>query len=67
MGAIVLPVYLVPALAVILALGLAVETHPGWLPAIPRRPKMRQNASPGPQMVQSLPQPSPLTTPRDNG
>jgi len=30
MGAFVLPVYLVPALTVILALGLAVETHPSW-------------------------------------
>ena len=29
MGAFVLPVYLVPALTVILALGLTVETHPG--------------------------------------
>ena len=28
MGAIVLPVYLVPALAAVLALGLAAETHP---------------------------------------
>ena len=36
MGAIVLPVYLVPALAVILALGLAAETHPRRWPAITR-------------------------------
>ena len=30
MGAIVLPVYLVPALTAILALGLAAEAHPVW-------------------------------------
>ena len=32
MGAIVLPVYLVPALTAILALGLAAEAHPSWRP-----------------------------------
>jgi low temperature requirement protein LtrA len=31
MGAIVLPVYLVPALTSVLAAGLAVESHPGWV------------------------------------
>jgi low temperature requirement protein LtrA len=36
MGAIVLPVYLVPALTAILALGLAAETHPGWRTAVTR-------------------------------
>ncbi len=30
MGAIVVPVYLVPALAVVLALGIAAEVHPNW-------------------------------------
>ena len=30
MGAIVMPVYLVPALTAVLALGLAAESHPGW-------------------------------------
>jgi len=30
MGAIVVPVYLVPALAVVLALGIAAESHPNW-------------------------------------
>jgi low temperature requirement protein LtrA len=34
MGAIVLPVYLVPALTAILALGLAAEAHPRWRTAI---------------------------------
>ena len=33
MGAIVLPVYLVPALTVVLAAGLAVESHPGCVAA----------------------------------
>jgi len=32
MGAIVLPVYLVPALTAVLALGRAAEAHPGWRP-----------------------------------
>jgi len=56
MGAVVLPVYLVPALTVILALGLAAETHPGWLlssigrlssigcPSMPSDPRHRQDA-----------------------
>jgi hypothetical protein len=34
MGAIVVPVYLVPALAVVLALGIAAESHPGWPAAV---------------------------------
>ena len=51
MGAIVLPVYLVPALAIILALGLAAEAHPGWQPAIMRRPKTRQDARPRPEVM----------------
>lgn len=40
MVAFVLPVYLVPALTVILAPGLAVETRPGWRSALstPRQP-----------------------------
>ena len=38
MGAIVLPVYLVPALTAILALGLAAEAHP---PLVARRPAPR--------------------------
>jgi len=37
MGAVVLPVYLVPALTAILALGLAAEAHPGWRLAVTRR------------------------------
>ena len=37
MGAIVMPVYLVPALTVVLALGLAAEAHPSWGPAIRSR------------------------------
>ncbi len=37
MGAIVLPVYLVPALTLVLALGLAAETHPDRWPALMRR------------------------------
>ncbi len=50
MGAVVLPVYLVPALTVILALGLGAETHPGWLLSsrgrlsMPRDPRHRQGA-----------------------
>jgi hypothetical protein len=36
-GAIVMPVYLVPALTAVLALGLAAEPHPGWGPAISSR------------------------------
>ena len=49
MGAIVLPVFLVPALTVILALGLAAETHPGWplssagRPNMPSDPRHRQD------------------------
>ena len=50
MGAIVLPVYLVPALAVILALGLAAETHPRWQPAVTRRLTARRGR-PRPQAV----------------
>jgi len=46
MGAIVLPVYLVPALAMILALGLAAEAHPGWRPAVMRRFTTRQHGRP---------------------
>ncbi len=34
MGAIVLPVYLVPALTAVLAAGLAVESHPGCMAAV---------------------------------
>jgi hypothetical protein len=34
MGAIVAPVYLVPALAVVLALGIAAESHPNWPTAL---------------------------------
>jgi low temperature requirement protein LtrA len=34
MGAIVAPVYLVPALAVVLALGVAAESHPNWPTAL---------------------------------
>ena len=34
MGAIVVPVYLVPALAVVLALGIAAESHPNWPTAL---------------------------------
>jgi hypothetical protein len=34
MGAIVLPVYLVPALAVVLATGIAAESHPNWPTAL---------------------------------
>ena len=51
MGAIVLPVYLVPALAVILALGLAAETHPSWQPAVTRRLTRRRHGCPQPQAV----------------
>jgi hypothetical protein len=35
MGAIVLPVYLVPALTAVLIAGLAVESHPGWAAGAP--------------------------------
>ena len=41
MGAIVMPVYLVPALTAVLALGLAAESHPGWGPAIRSRLDVR--------------------------
>ena len=51
MGAIVLPVYLVPALAMILALGLAAETHPSWQPAVTRRLTRRRHGCPQPQAV----------------
>ena len=46
MGAIVPPVYLVPALTATLALGLAAEAHPNWLPAldkIPTRPHAEES------------------------
>src|SRR5215469_3460711 len=61
MGAIVLPVYLVPALAVILALGLAAETHPGWQPAVMRRFNTRPHGRPRPQAVIQ----APSTVPHD--
>jgi low temperature requirement protein LtrA len=51
MGAVVLPVYLVPALAVILTLGLAAETHPGWRPAVARRLTTRQRGRAQPRAV----------------
>lgn len=35
MGAMVLPVYLVPVLTAVLVPGLAVESHPGWLAGAP--------------------------------
>ena len=63
MGAIVLPVYLVPALTVILALGLAAETHPGRLlssvghPSTPSEPRHRQDP---PAIART--RPSPLTS-----
>ena len=34
MGAIVVPVYLVPALAVVLVAGMAAESHPNWPTAL---------------------------------
>ena len=37
MGAIVVPVYLVPALTAVLTLGLVAEAHPRWLQAAARR------------------------------
>ena len=40
MGAVVLPVYLVPALTAILALGLAAEAHPRWWLAVKRRARL---------------------------
>ena len=46
MGAIVPPVYLVPALTGTLALGLAAQAHPNWLPAldkIPTRPHAEES------------------------
>src|SRR5262252_1243561 len=61
MGAIVLPVYLVPALTAILALGLAAETHPGWQPAVTRRFNTRPHGRPRPQAVI----PAPSTVPHD--
>jgi low temperature requirement protein LtrA len=56
MGSIVLPVYLVPALTAVLALGLAVESHPHWMRAarsvvsvrpLPSRTKMTPPAPEG--------------------
>jgi low temperature requirement protein LtrA len=48
MGAIVLPVYLVPALTLVLALGLITERHPSWCPSLPHprlgRPHHRVNS-----------------------
>jgi low temperature requirement protein LtrA len=44
MGAIVLPVYLVPALALVLGLGLAAETHPGWRGLMRRAAPQRGSA-----------------------
>ena len=34
MGAVVVPVYLVPALAAVLALGIAAESDPNWPTAV---------------------------------
>ena len=57
MGAIVLPVYLVPALTLVLALGLAAETHPDPWPALMRRRHSghvgRGNIWPGPRHHQA--------------
>ena len=56
MGAIVLPVYLVPALAVILAVGLAAEVHPGWRCAVTRRLNTWRRGRPEPQAaIQTAP------------
>ncbi|MBV9206927.1 MAG: low temperature requirement protein A [Actinobacteria bacterium] len=47
MGAIVLPVYLVPALTAVLALGLAAETHPALTGRYLRWPARRPAPKPG--------------------
>ena len=51
MGAIVLPVYLVPALTVVLAVGLAVESHPGAVPAARSMARRVIRARPTPPQV----------------
>jgi len=55
MGAIVEPVYLVPALTVVLALGLRAEIRPGLLPGAPRRLRYGR---PAPELSPSYPQPA---------
>ena len=49
MGAIVVPVYLVPALAIVLAAGIAAESHPNWPTAlrVPRRRARQDIYHPG--------------------
>ena len=65
MGAIVAPVYLVPALTATLALGLAAEAHPKWLPTVTRSPHAR---TPGELTDRALaarkPGPEPASTTR---
>ena len=54
MGAIVQPVYLVPALSVVLVLGLAAEAHPRLRPARVRRPAWAAAPPPGSMPVRAL-------------
>ncbi|HLM89032.1 MAG TPA: low temperature requirement protein A [Streptosporangiaceae bacterium] len=60
MGAIVMPVYLVPALTAVLALGLAAESHPGWGPAITSQLDIRRTM---PRRATRRPSPHPAGSP----
>jgi len=57
MGAIVIPVYLVPALTVVLGLGLAAESHPKWLSAgkrlLPAAVKADRASEPSPESARA--------------
>jgi low temperature requirement protein LtrA len=58
MGAIVEPVYLVPALTAVLALGLRAETRPGLLPGAPER---QRDGQPAPELSPGYLQPATAT------